>query len=245
KVGASTTPSVPTPIRPLGDELSARLEDELADPFHDVFAGIDGSRSLPSHTQQALARSLSGSPRRGVAPRLAAAAAAVVVLSGAVVGLATLGHNGSGAGSSSRAVGTRQTTGGKVQEDNPNANPRAPLPTGGSSGNAAASAPTAGPYQLATPAPGVPGGAVPVVTSISPDTGPTAGGTWVTIIGSGMSEVSAVHFGAQSAMTFVLVSETELRAQAPAHNPGPVDVIVTGPQGANQPGANGVYTYSG
>jgi hypothetical protein len=55
---------------------------------------------------------------------------------------------------------------------------------------------------------------LPSVASISEDSGPTSGGTTVSVTGSHLGEVSAVSFGATPA-TFTLVSESQLFAVAP------------------------------
>ncbi|MFJ9468014.1 IPT/TIG domain-containing protein, partial [Streptomyces caniferus] len=79
----------------------------------------------------------------------------------------------------------------------------------------------------------------PVLTSVSPVSGPSGGGTSVTLSGSGFSGASAVRFGAVSA-SFVVVSGTQITATAPAGS-GTVQVTVTGPGGTS----NGVpFTYT-
>jgi IPT/TIG domain len=55
---------------------------------------------------------------------------------------------------------------------------------------------------------------LPSVASISPASGPTSGGTIVSLTGSHLGEVSAVTFGSDPA-TFTLVSESQLFAVAP------------------------------
>lgn len=68
---------------------------------------------------------------------------------------------------------------------------------------------------------------VPTISSLSPDRGPTAGGTSVTIIGTGFTSGSTVTFDGDAA-TVVFVSATELTATSPAHaTPETVDVVVT------------------
>ncbi len=56
----------------------------------------------------------------------------------------------------------------------------------------------------------------PTVTSLSPSSGPTAGGTTVTVTGTSLSGVTAVRFGATAATNFTVVSNTSLTAVAPA-----------------------------
>ncbi|WP_327245114.1 IPT/TIG domain-containing protein [Streptomyces sp. NBC_01320] len=78
----------------------------------------------------------------------------------------------------------------------------------------------------------------PVVSSISPNQGPTAGGAAVTINGSGFSGVTSVKFGAVPA-SFTVVSGSQITATSPAGS-GAVSVTVTATGGIS----NGVgYTY--
>jgi len=65
----------------------------------------------------------------------------------------------------------------------------------------------------------------PVVTSVTPDRGPTAGGTAVTIRGIWLGDTIAVRFGGVPA-SFRVVSDTEVVATAPAQAIGSVDVSV-------------------
>ena len=226
--------------RPLGEELSARLEDELADPLGEVFAGIDGPRPLRRDAHEALARTLAR-PERRRAPRLTAVAATVVVLAGAGIGLAVSRGAGSGTSSSQASRPPRQATSGPAGHRFDVAGPVLP-PAGGGAGASGGQADTsAGPAQLA-PVPAA-AGAAPVVTGVSPDSGPAAGGTWVTITGTELTPATAVRFGASEATTFVVVSGTDLRAQAPTHGTGPVDVTVTGPAGTSQTGPADLYRY--
>ncbi|MEA2238310.1 MAG: hypothetical protein QOC81_3034 [Thermoanaerobaculia bacterium] len=65
----------------------------------------------------------------------------------------------------------------------------------------------------------------PTISSISPASGSTAGGTVVTINGTGFSN-STVKFGGTLA-TNVSVTSTAITATTPAHAAGKVDVVVT------------------
>jgi IPT/TIG domain len=75
------------------------------------------------------------------------------------------------------------------------------------------------------------------VADLSPASGPTNGGTTVTIHGAGFASGATVTFGGLSAASVEVVGEAELRAVTPA---GPfdfastkvVDVVVTNPSGA-------------
>ena len=69
----------------------------------------------------------------------------------------------------------------------------------------------------------------PTVSAVSPDIGPTAGGTVVTITGTGFIVGSTtVAFGATAATDVTVTSDTTLTATAPPNLPGgSVDVVVT------------------
>ena len=84
--------------------------------------------------------------------------------------------------------------------------------------------------------------AVPVVTSVSSDFGPTDGGTTVTIAGSDFTGASAVSFGAREAETFTVDSEDSISAVTP-QGAGSVDVTVTTPAGTSETGPNDRFVY--
>ena len=69
--------------------------------------------------------------------------------------------------------------------------------------------------------------AAPTVTSVTPNNGPTAGGTSVSIVGTNLSSTTAVSFGGTAAATFANVDATHVTATSPAHAAGTVDVTVT------------------
>jgi len=74
--------------------------------------------------------------------------------------------------------------------------------------------------------------AAPSITGIDPTQGPLAGGTSVTVNGSGFTNVTGVGFGGTNAPNVQFVSDSQLTATSPQGNaPGPVDVIVIGPGG--------------
>ncbi|MEU6587188.1 IPT/TIG domain-containing protein [Nocardia sp. NPDC046763] len=82
--------------------------------------------------------------------------------------------------------------------------------------------------------------AVPTITSISPISGPTAGGDTVAIIGTGFTGPLTVQFGT-TATIFTVNSATQITAVAPAGSPGTVQITVIGSGGAS----NGIsYTYA-
>ena len=82
----------------------------------------------------------------------------------------------------------------------------------------------------------------PVVSRMSPVTGPSSGGTVVTITGTGLTGASAVHFGAALASGLSAVSSTLVTAIAPAGAAGAVTVTVTATGGTARVGT---YTYIG
>ncbi len=71
---------------------------------------------------------------------------------------------------------------------------------------------------------------LPTLTGISPSSGPTGGGTEVTITGTNLSGATSVHFGAAAATSFKAESPSTVTAIAPAGT-GTVDVTVTTPTG--------------
>jgi hypothetical protein len=73
--------------------------------------------------------------------------------------------------------------------------------------------------------------AAPAVTTVSPASGSTAGGTVVTITGSNFQSGAAVTFGGTPAASVTFNSSTRLTATAPARATGTVAVAVTNPGG--------------
>ncbi|MEU9354999.1 IPT/TIG domain-containing protein [Streptomyces griseoloalbus] len=80
------------------------------------------------------------------------------------------------------------------------------------------------------------------VTTISPATGPAAGGTTVTIRGTRLAGVTAVNFGATPGTDLKRISDTELRVKTPAGAAGAVNVVVTADSGNVT--KNGAFTYA-
>jgi hypothetical protein len=84
----------------------------------------------------------------------------------------------------------------------------------------------------------------PTITAVSPASGPLAGGTSVTITGSGFTGATAVNFGSTPASSFTANSDSQITASSPAAaSVGPVDVTVTTPGGTTATGAADQYTY--
>ena len=73
----------------------------------------------------------------------------------------------------------------------------------------------------------------PEISAVAPTSGPTTGGTSVTITGSGFTGAIAVSFGGTPATSPHVASDTQITATSPAHAAGPVDVTVTTPAGTS------------
>lgn len=67
----------------------------------------------------------------------------------------------------------------------------------------------------------------PVVNSVTPNTGSTAGGTAVTISGANFFNPSTVTFGGVAATNVIVVNATTITATTPANAAGAVNVVVT------------------
>jgi len=66
----------------------------------------------------------------------------------------------------------------------------------------------------------------PTLTAVSPATGPAAGGTVVTLTGTGVAPGMTVDFDTADATAVTVSSPTTARATTPAHAAGAVDVMV-------------------
>ena len=84
--------------------------------------------------------------------------------------------------------------------------------------------------------------ALPIVTSVSPATGTAAGGTNVTITGSGFGGATSAALGGTNITSFVVVSDTSITGTSAAHGAALVDATVTGIGGTGI-GRN-LYTYT-
>jgi len=69
--------------------------------------------------------------------------------------------------------------------------------------------------------------APPTVSSVSPNSGSTAGGTSVTITGANFAAGATVTFGSAAATSVVVVSSTSITARTPAGSAGALTVTVT------------------
>jgi hypothetical protein len=85
---------------------------------------------------------------------------------------------------------------------------------------------------------------VPTVAAVSPNGGPPAGGTSVTITGTNLIGASAVSFGGSTAARFAVNGATSITAIAPAGAVGTVDVTVTTGSGTSATSAADHFTYA-
>jgi IPT/TIG domain-containing protein/Big-like domain-containing protein len=77
------------------------------------------------------------------------------------------------------------------------------------------------------------GALLPEITGLSPNRGPTGGGTVVTLSGSGFTGATSVRFDGIAGTAFAVMSDTEVRVTTPAHAAGVVDVTIIAPSGSN------------
>jgi hypothetical protein len=86
--------------------------------------------------------------------------------------------------------------------------------------------------------------APPSVASLSPATGPTTGGTTVTIAGGGFESVHQVLFGSTPATSMTVTSTTFLQVVSPANVAGAVDVRVVTAYGTSAVAPADRFTYT-
>ncbi len=87
-----------------------------------------------------------------------------------------------------------------------------------------------------------PAGIIPVISKLSPKKGSSAGGTAVTIRGTNLAEIVAVHFGEAEAQSISADTTTSVTAVAPP-GAGAVDVRVTTLNGTSEISGSDRYTY--
>ncbi|MFB7403380.1 IPT/TIG domain-containing protein [Streptomyces rubiginosohelvolus] len=80
------------------------------------------------------------------------------------------------------------------------------------------------------------------IASVTPATGPAAGGTTVTIKGTNLDGVSGVNFGSAAGTELKVISATELRVKTPAVAAGAVNVVVA--DDAGNVTKNGGFTFA-
>jgi hypothetical protein len=83
----------------------------------------------------------------------------------------------------------------------------------------------------------------PTLKSASPNTGSIAGGTTVTLSGTGFQSGAMVTFGGTAATNVTVVSSTQITAITPAHATGAVTVTITNPDGQSATIPAGSFTF--
>src|SRR5229473_628955 len=83
---------------------------------------------------------------------------------------------------------------------------------------------------------------LPSVKSVTPTSGPTTGGTTVTITGSNLTSATSVSFGSTATSNFIVDSDTQITVVSPAGN-GTVDVTVTTPEGTSTASTADQFSY--
>jgi len=86
--------------------------------------------------------------------------------------------------------------------------------------------------------------ATPTITAISPNTGPTTGGTSVVVTGTNLTGATSVRFGGANATSFIVAGPTRITAVTPAGSLGTVDVTVTTPGGTSAVSSADQFTYA-
>ena len=81
---------------------------------------------------------------------------------------------------------------------------------------------------------------VVAITGLSPDSGPTAGGTAVTISGYGFKTGATVAFDGVAATSVVVISDNQITCDSPAHVAASINVVVTN---TDATAASYVYTF--
>jgi hypothetical protein len=89
----------------------------------------------------------------------------------------------------------------------------------------------------------VPAGPAPAITKAAPKSGPAAGGTTVTLTGTGFVGVTEVEFGATPAASFAVTGPTSLSAVAPPGTVGSADIRIVTPNGTSPVTTKAVYKY--
>ncbi len=91
--------------------------------------------------------------------------------------------------------------------------------------------------------PAVPAVSAPTVSAVSPNTGPAAGGTPVTVTGTNFTSGATVAFGGVAATNVQITSPTSLTATSPPGS-STVHVTVTGTGGSSTGGPGDQFTYA-
>jgi streptogramin lyase len=87
-------------------------------------------------------------------------------------------------------------------------------------------------------------GPPPAVTAVSPSHGSTAGGTAVTITGTGFTNATQVRFGPTNAPGYTVVNDTTITVTSPPRPAGLATVYVTTGNGTSSATSNAYFNYA-
>jgi hypothetical protein len=90
---------------------------------------------------------------------------------------------------------------------------------------------------------GTPTPPLPVVSSVSPSSGPTFGGTVVSVTGTGFTGATQVLFGSTAGTALTVSSSTQLTVTSPKHSVGLANVHVVTPAGRSAVATGDGFTY--
>ncbi|MBL9142692.1 MAG: tail fiber protein [Verrucomicrobiaceae bacterium] len=85
------------------------------------------------------------------------------------------------------------------------------------------------------------GAAPPIVTNVFPPSGPTTGGTSITITGSNLLGATSVTVGGTPATNVLVVNSGSITCDTPAGSAGPANVLVTTQAGTSAPSSTFTY----
>jgi microcystin-dependent protein len=83
----------------------------------------------------------------------------------------------------------------------------------------------------------------PSITALSPSSGPSTGGTAVTVTGWGLTGTTEVKFGDRAATNLSVVNDTQLTLRSPSGS-GSVGITAITPNGSSVPAANVQFDYA-
>ena len=72
---------------------------------------------------------------------------------------------------------------------------------------------------------------ITILTSVTPPTGPQAGGTAVTFTGNSLTGATSANLGGSNVTSFVVVNDGKITGTSAAHAPGVVTAQVVGAPG--------------
>src|SRR5271157_5427558 len=82
------------------------------------------------------------------------------------------------------------------------------------------------------------------IEQVQPATGPTSGGTYVTITGSGLTTPAQVSFGTASAIAVVSGGSNTIHAWSPPYASGSTQITVVTSSGTSAPGPSTLWYYN-